>query len=211
MNTTNSRSQILATVAALFLGLQGSAWASRFCCQTSDGCFNGFHHDLCERANGQEVGGHCDRHTGLCGSMPVCCDEGQGSCSEITADQCADGDGTAIAGDHCDANGACRTCQPEGACPIGNVLVDAGPVKVNLGDVYNPGACCGTATCKLLGVGDVPCELALVDPVITCTCNPYGYADAASLTAPPSNAFAMLFGAGAVGLLLPVRRRRRAE
>ena len=222
MKTTDARIQFLATlVVALLLVLQGSAAANNrppHCCQMSGpSCSETFHPDVCEKAGGQVRGNTtCDSTSGLCGDMPVCCSEAEGPCTEVTADQCADTGGTSVLGDLCDAKGACRECKPEGAaCPTGSVLVDLGGVKVNLGDVYNPGACCaGTGTCTLLGIAGVPCDLALVSPVFTCTCNavpPYGYADAASLGAPPSNSLAMLYGAGAFGLLLPIRRRRRRK
>jgi len=218
MTMTRPRISILATAAAtLLLLLQGSARADQFCCQAAGpSCFDTFHANICAAANGNAAGGTCDPTTGMCGDVPVCCSEAEGPCTEVTASQCADTGGTSVLGNLCDAKGACRDCKPEGVtCPATNAVIDLGAAKVGILEVYDPSACCaGTAKCTILGLLEVPCALTPVDPVFTCTCNaipPYGYSDAASLGAPPSNKLAMLYGAGAFGLLLPVRRRRRRK
>ena len=57
------------------------------------------------------------------------------------------------------------------------------------------------------------CTNATPGPTATSTPgpSPTPYSVAAPLHPPPSTMLAMLYGAGAVGLLLPVRRRRRRK
>lgn len=235
MKTTTSEILVGVASAVLFL-ITGSASASAssssdHCCQLpsfggSPSCFQAQgrgdgdsddgdehhhrgrrHHDnQCGDQGGQLTSGTCNQDTGLCGGTDVCCSESEGPCSEVTADQCADTGGSSVLGEMCDAVGKCRNCLPEGSeCPA------SGPLLGN----FDTGACCsGKGACTLLGIVPVDCALAIVDvpPVFTCNCTAVPpYYDGASLFEPPSNMFAALYGAGAAGLLLPVRRRRRGR
>jgi hypothetical protein len=212
--TTSVRVRILAAAAAaaLFL-LAGSTSASASsgsnnCCQmpSRDGTPSCFHastqdRDECAEEGGQLTSGTCNGDTGLCGGTEVCCSEAEGpSCTEVTAEECADEEGTSVLGEMCDAEDRCRNCLPEGsACPAGGSPVGT----------FDTGACCsGRGQCALLGIVPVDCSIAIVDvpPVFTCNCAPYYEGE--SLNESPSNMAALFYGAGAVGLLLPARRRR---
>ena len=75
-----------------------------------------------------------------------------------------------------------------------------GSAHATAGSVRKDPDTCGTQT---------PTPSGTNTPRPTGTVTPTPYAVAAPLNTPPTSMLAMLYGAGAVGLLLPIRRRRR--